>query len=126
MGRYRIFCRMGKTYLSPIVQHSIDRFVLFGDNLSAQVSDGFKKSVSDLNGVCWYGLPNATDIWQPVDAGYAELLKVFLNQKHHEWLDSDDNATKWYESTQSFSRKERRILLTHWVGEAYKKLINSQ
>ena len=75
-----------KRALSPIVQHSIDRFVLFFDNLSAQESYEFKKSVSDLNGVCWYGLPNATDIWQPVDAGYAELLKVFLNQKHHEGL----------------------------------------
>ena len=82
IGSNRIFYRMGKTYSPPPVQHSIDRFVLFCGNLSAQVSDEITKSVSNLNGVCWYGLPNSTDIWQPVDAGYVELLpKVFPNSK---------------------------------------------
>lgn len=56
-----------------------ERFVLFCDNLTAQVSEEFKESVSKLNGVVWYGLPNATDLWQPVDAGYAQILDTHLS-----------------------------------------------
>ena len=60
--------------LSQAVQGE-ERFVLFCDNLTAQVSDEFRQAVSSLGGVVWYGLPNATDLWQPVDAGYVQLLK---------------------------------------------------
>ena len=56
--------------LSQAVQGE-ERFVLFCDNLTAQVSDEFRQAVSSLGGVVWYGLPNATDLWQSVDAGYA-------------------------------------------------------
>lgn len=59
--------------LVPAVKDT-GRFALFCDNLSAQVSDLSKKSVSDLSGVCWFGVPNATDIWEPVDPSYANLL----------------------------------------------------
>ena len=52
------------------------RFVLFSDNLEGQIAEEFKKEVANAGGACWYGLPGATDIWQPVDAGYAELVKV--------------------------------------------------
>ena len=62
---------MQKT-LSPSVKDN-EPFVLFCDNLTAPVSDEFKECVSQLNGVVWYGLPNATDMWQPVDAGYAQI-----------------------------------------------------
>ena len=78
--------------------NTTNRFVLPCDNLSAQISTEFKEAVSDLDGVVWFGLPNATDLWQPVDAGYAELLKVFMKQQHHKWFDSDDNADRWYGS----------------------------
>ena len=61
----------------------LDRFVLFCDNLTAQVPDEFKKDVSKLNGVVWFGLPNRTDLWQPVDAGMGELIKVLAKQEHH-------------------------------------------
>ena len=50
--------------LKPITKNE-DCFALFCDNLTAQVSEDFKKSVSDINGICWYGLPKATDLWQP-------------------------------------------------------------
>ena len=33
---------------------------------------------------------------KPVDAGYPELLKVKERQAHYQWLDSDENADKWY------------------------------
>ena len=104
-----------KTLKSVVKEH----FVLFLDNLNCQTSDEFKEAVANLNGVCWYGVcwygvcwygvcwygvcwygvcwygvcwygvPGVTDIWQPVDAGYAELLKVKIRQEHYNWLDSD-------------------------------------
>ena len=57
-----------------------ERFVLFCDNLTAQVSEEFKESVSKLNGVVWYGLPNVTHLWQPVDVGYAQIPKTLICQ----------------------------------------------
>lgn len=108
--------------LKPVVQ---GRFVLFVDNLTGQVADKFKEAVADAGGVCWYGLPGATDIWQPVDAGYAELLKVKVRQEHYKWLDSEENVDKWY-GVDNFTASERRILITHWVGEAYKTLLDSK
>ena len=39
-----------------------DRFVLFYDNLSAQVTDNFKDAVFSIGGLVWYGVPNATDL----------------------------------------------------------------
>ena len=107
--------------LSPSVKDD-ERFVPFCDNLTAQVSEEFKESVSKLNGVVWYGLPNATDLWQPVDAGYAQILKTLICQAQRRWLDDDVNAEKWYGHDSSFTSKERRILITHWIGEAYEKL----
>ena len=44
------------------------KHVLFVENLTAQQTDDFKEAVSDLKGVVWYGLKNATDLWQVVDA----------------------------------------------------------
>lgn len=71
-----------------------ERFALFCDNLTAQISESFKAEVASQSGVCWFGLPNATDLWQPVDAGYAELFKVFVQQAQHDWLDKEKNAEK--------------------------------
>lgn len=66
--------------------------------------------------------PGATYICQPVDAGYVELLKVKIRQEHYTWLDSDENTNKWYGLDQIVSASDRQILLTHWVGQAYKSL----
>ena len=45
-------------------------------NLTAQQTEEFRESVSNINSVVWYGLPNATDLWQVVDAGLGQHLKV--------------------------------------------------
>lgn len=103
-----------------------DRFVLFCDNLTGQVATEFKEAVTKLGGIVWYGLPGATDLWQPVDAGYAQILKTLIGQAQRKWLDDEENAEKWYGHETSFSAKERRILITHWAGEAYKKLLTSE
>ena len=102
------------------------KFVLFCDNLTAQCTDEFKNEVSAVTGVVWYGLSSATDLWQPVDSGYGELLKVLMSQHHNRWLDDDDNAERWYGNERPYTAKERRILISHWAGEAYKKLCSTE
>ena len=62
----------------------------------------------------------------PVDAGYAELLKVEVRQAHYQWLDLDENADKWYREENRFTASERQILITQWVGEAYKALLEAK
>ena len=57
-----------KGMLSKSVQ-GLNRFALFLDNLKSQESDEFKSAVAALNGVAWFGLKNATDLWQVADAG---------------------------------------------------------
>ena len=80
-----------KKTLKPATEH-LKKFVLFADNLTGQVPNNFKESVSDCCGVVWYGLPNATDLWQPVDAGYAKMLKPLMEQEHYKLLDDEELA----------------------------------
>ena len=69
-----------------------DRFVLFCDNFSVPVTDNFKDALSAIGVLVWYGAPNA--LWQLVDAGFWELLKVLTKQEHNHWLDCDENADR--------------------------------
>lgn len=41
-------------------------------------------------------------------------------QAFHKWLGAEENANRWYDNM------ERRILITHWTGEAYAKLIGAE
>ena len=92
----------------------------FCDN--AQTQDSFKSAVSDKSGVVWLGLPKGTDLWQPVDAGYAQLLKVLMRHDFENWLDDDEHADLWYANENPFTASERRVLITYWGGNAYHKL----
>ena len=114
-----------KKTLKPHIEH-LKRFALLADNLTDQVHEDFKENVSDCSGAVWYGLPNATDLWQPVDAGYGKMLKTLMEQEHHRWLDDKEHADRWYGNEEPYSAKERRILITHWAGEAHKKLCGDE
>ena len=100
----------------------LDHFVLFLDILTSQESDSFKSAVAELNGVAWFGLKNATDMWQVIDAGVGQILKVLIGRAHRIWLDNEGNADKWYGFDSKFTASERRVLISHWVGEAWNKL----
>jgi len=109
--------------LEPFVkEQKLERYVLLLDNLEAHCADDFKTAVSDQNGLVWYGLPDGIDLWQPVDAGYAQVLKSLISKEHQDWLDRDDNADRWFQNDNPYSAKERRILITNWAGEAWKRL----
>ena len=99
------------TTLKPEVEN-LEKHVLFVDNLTAQQTDDSKKAVSDLKGVVWYGLKNATDLWQVVDAGIAQTLKILTGYNYQKWLDEGDNIDIWFVHQKSLTAMERRILIT--------------
>ena len=99
-----------------------EKFVLFVDNLTAQQTEEFKDAVAGQNGIVWYGLRNATDLWQVVDAGIAQTLKVLVGHNYQQWLDEGENADLWFGLHKGLSAMQRRILITHWVGNAWKRL----
>ena len=61
-------------------------------------------------------------MWQPVEAGYAQLLKVLMRHDFENWLDDDEHADRWYANESPFTASERRVLITYWCGNAYHKL----
>ena len=109
--------------LKNTTQDSDKEFLLLVDNLGCQNTQAFRKAVRKINGVVWYGVAGATDIWQPVDAGYGGLLKRKVGQIQEKWLEDDDNMNEWLGNSETkLSMSKRRILITHWVGEAHEEL----
>lgn len=114
-----------KRTLAPAIQ-DFDEFILFCDNHEAQTSTQFKEEVRKLGGIVCYGVPNARDLWQPVDGGYGQLLKKLVATEQQKWLECDENIDKWSGNSEvKLDSKERRTLITHWVGEAFKRLQSS-
>ena len=58
------------------------------------MQDDFKESVSSINGLLWYGLPDGNDLWQPAHAGYAACLYSLTAIEHRKWLDIENNAKR--------------------------------
>ena len=61
-----------------VTDKELERHVLLLDNLEAHIQIEFREAVKMLSGIVWYRLPNARDLWQPVDAGYTEVLKALI------------------------------------------------
>ena len=71
--------------------------------------------VKALNGIVWFGVKHATNISQPV----YRLISKF----QYEWLESYESIDWWLaNSEQKLTVTDRRILITHWVGEAHTRL----
>ena len=104
-----------------------DEFILFCDNLEAQRSLPFQEEIRELKGVVWYGVPNVTDIWQPVDAGAGFLIKKLILHEQQRWLEEEGNVELLLgKKRKGLGVKERIILLTHWIGEAYNRFLLSE
>ena len=101
-----------------------EEVLLFCDNLDAQTYEGFRDELKKVNSRVCYGPKNLTNCWQPVDAGYGKLLKTLSLHEQQLWLEKDENIERWVGNAEreTFTAKERRILITHWVGEAHLKL----
>ena len=117
-----VSCEWVSKTLKPAVPKN-EEFVLICDNLVSQVAEEFKKSVRSINGIVWFGLPGATNIWQPIDAGYGYVLKKLTAKAQDEWLEIEENIDLWYgNSEKKLTVSDRRILITQWVGQAYEML----
>ena len=53
-------------------------------------------------------------------------MKQLIGQAHRDWLDFDVNSDRWFGHENSFTAMERRILLTHWSGEAWNKFTTDE
>ncbi|XP_065671907.1 uncharacterized protein LOC136089754 [Hydra vulgaris] len=101
---------------------NLDEYVLFCDNLTAQVSDEFLNEERQHKGIVWFGGPNGTHFWQPADAGPGKAFKSHIKAEQNIWLENDKNIELWLgNDDRKLSAKDRRILITRWVGEAYRK-----
>ena len=74
----------------------------------------------------------ATDIWQPVDAGYGFIMKKLTAQAQNRWLEEDNietgiaNIDLWLGNCEKkLTCSDRRILITEWVGNAVDTLNHS-
>ena len=56
--------------------------------------------------------PNETDQVQPIDRGLGRQVKLYIDQQLDEWLDDDENLSKWEDNTLTAS--DCRILLACW------------
>ena len=63
--------------------------------------------MADPGRLIWYRLPNGTDLWQPVGAGCAQVLKELIGVKQPEWLVCDYNAARWSCHKNHFTAKKR-------------------
>ena len=112
--------------MKPAVSEG-EEFVLLCDNLTAQVTDEFKSAVRNINGIVHFGVPGATDIWQPVDAGYGWLLKKLTAKAQNDWLELEENLDTWMGNNEkTLTASDRRILITQWVGKAADTLVSSE
>lgn len=61
-----------------------------------------------------------TDEVQPIDAGIGRLVKKYMNDALEEWLSDPVHFQQWITGIPA---TERRVLITHWLGKAWHKLI---
>ena len=97
---------------------SNDELLWLGDNLQCQTTGRYKKQMKEkLNGIVKNYPPNCSDKGvAPVDNGLGDLWKSRIGVNQDAWLDDDDNIAKW--ESNDMTASERRVLLTHWAGEA--------
>ena len=55
----------------------------------------------------WCGLKNATYLWQVVNAGIAQTLKVLTGHNYQKWLDEGDNVDVWFGHQMGLTAMER-------------------
>ena len=119
----KVCCEWVNRTLKEGVKDFDDEFLLLCDNLEGQISYSFKEQVRLIEGLVWYGLKNATELWQPMDGGVGRILKALIGQEQQDWLESDDNLDLWMGNAPTpLNAKQRRILITHWVGDSWNKM----
>lgn len=81
------------------------------------------REIANAADVCCFGLPDATNIWQSVNGGFDELLKINLMWAYISWLDSGENAGQWYGVNHDLTAYQWIIIIC-LIGESYKDIWN--
>ena len=105
-----------QTLLPFIEEYGLSKFVLLIDNLKGKMQEDFKTAVFSANGLLWFGLPDSPDFWQPVDAGYLSCLTSLIAIEHRKWIDIENNAGRLFDNEETYTAKERCILITRWIS----------
>ena len=98
--------------------------VLFLDNLDSHRCPDFLAALRESNTLARFLPPKCTDIVQPVDAGAGATFINLYTQAQDEWLDDATNLELW--ESGKLDASQRRILMTRWVGDAYRKFISAK
>ena len=107
------------TFIPGVAQKSKEN-VIFADNVYFQLSKEFHEACREKGNATVYMLPeNQTDKLQPIDAGIGRLMKLKIGNTLDKWLEVKENIEKWQGK---MSAKERRILMTKWVGDAWDEM----
>ena len=67
-------------------------------------------------------LPGCTDAVQAIDAGIGRSIRIYVGHELDAWLEVEGNLEKWENGLKA---KERRILMTHWLASANKKILDN-
>ena len=109
-----------KGTLIPGIEKGSNEKVLFADNVGFQLAEEFHQECRrKVNALVYLLPPNHTDKVQPIDAGCGKMMKLKIGEAMERWLEDDHNLDLWHDK---ISAKERRILMTTWVAEAWKEL----
>lgn len=109
-----------KRTLIPGIGTSPQEKVIFPDNVGFQQEKGFHEMCKkEINAIIYLLPENYTDKVQPIDAGFGKQIKAKIGKAMEKWLEEDKNLDMWHDR---LSAKQKRILMTQWTGEAWRKL----
>ena len=92
------------------------RYMLLRDNLDSQKQPAYIDFLKEWAVDDHKLPPNETDQVQPIDRGLGRQIKVYIGQLMDEWLDDDENLSKWEDN--SLTASDRRVLLANWYYKA--------
>lgn len=106
--------------LIPAIGKTSKENVIFADNVGFQQEKAFHEMCrNEINAIIYLLPENHTDKVQPIDAGFGKQMKVKIGEAMEKWLEKEENLDMWHDS---ISAKKRRVLMTQWTGEAWRKL----
>ena len=105
-------------------EQRVETPVLFLDNLKAQATEDFRKTLTKAGILPWFFPPDCTDMVQPVDRHFAKQLKHKVSELLDSKLANDESfATEWLGLGEgTYPAWKCRVELTRCVGEAWEWL----
>lgn len=91
--------------------------LLLMDNLRSHLSTRYLNILKERDCTqAFFGPSGCTDKWQPIDAGLARDMKNHISESYDDFLIKNVGF-----NDEHMKAREKRVLLTKWVGEAWEK-----